>query len=439
MRPKISSAFLKMGFALLAMVSFAFSPSRAKKDFACPNNADTLHKPRTENENFFDQLFKSNPGKFDSILINKHKWNVQIIYTQINRGKNGYVRLKNFYYNHDSGTYFYPASTVKLPTTLLALQKLNELKSKGINLNSSMITDATYSGQVPTYNDPNTVDGRPTIAQYIKRILLVSDNEAFNRLYEFLGQQYLNDELHKKGFTDAQILHRLDVFLSEDENRHTNPVSFFDSSNHFLYQQPMLFNTTKYEKRNDSLGNAFYSQGKLYNGAMDFSKKNRISLQDLHTILTGLIFPEAVKASERFNISEEDRQLVLKYMSSFPRESVYPYYDSSYEDTYAKFIAWGDTPGSLPKTIRVFDKSGDAYGQMLDVAYVVDYEKNIEFMVSAEIYCNEDGVLNDDKYDYKTIGEPFMKNLGEALYNYELKRKKEYPAHLSSMKFIYDK
>ncbi|MEO7049170.1 MAG: hypothetical protein ABI091_27950, partial [Ferruginibacter sp.] len=222
-------------------------------------------------------------------------------------------------------------------------------------------------------------------------------------------------------------------------NRHTNPVSFFDNSNQLLYRQPMLFNTTQYEKRNDSLGSAFYSQGNLHNGAMDFSKKNRISLQDLHTILTGLIFPEAVKATQRFNITDEDRQLVLKYMSSFPGESVYPYYDSSFGNTYAKFIAWGNTPGSLPKTIRVFDKSGDAYGQMLDVAYVVDYEKNIEFMVSAEIYCNEDGILNDDKYDYKTIGEPFMKNLGEALYNYELKRKKENPADLSSMKFIYDK
>ncbi|MEO7044111.1 MAG: serine hydrolase, partial [Ferruginibacter sp.] len=254
MQAKISSAFLKMGFALLTLISVAFSFAPQKDVFSCANYADTLYKSKAENNIFFEELFKSNPGKFDSILINKHKWNVQIIYTQINRGKNGNVRLKNFYFNHDSGTYFYPASTVKFPTVLLALQKVNELKNKGINRNSSMVTDAAYSGQIPTYNDPNTIDGRPTIAQYIKRILLVSDNEAFNRLYEFLGQQYLNDELHKKGFTDAQIIHRLDVFLTEDQNRHTNTISFFDSSNHLLYRQPMLFNTTEYEKRNDSLG-----------------------------------------------------------------------------------------------------------------------------------------------------------------------------------------
>jgi hypothetical protein len=29
-------------------------------------------------------------------------------------------------------------------------------------------------------------------------------------------------------------------------------------------------------------------------------------------------------------------------------------------------------------------------------------------MVTAVIYCNEDGIFNDDKYDYETVGFPFM-------------------------------
>ncbi|MBS1495489.1 MAG: serine hydrolase [Bacteroidetes bacterium] len=437
----ILNRIVKICFAISLVACTSFLPTGATQFFLHKNAAETINAPKPKKGDvFFENLFKNNPGLFDSILINKHKWNVQIIYTQINRGKNGYAKLKNFYFNKDSGTYFYPASTVKLPIVLLALQKLNELRVKGLNINSSMITDAAYNGQVQTFNDPNTFDGRPAIAQYIKRILLVSDNEAFNRLYEFLGQQYINDELHKKGFTDAQILHRLDVFLSEDENRHTNPISFLDSAtSKLLFQQPMKYNTEKYEKRSDSLGQSFFSQGKLFSYPMDFSKKNRISLQDLHTILTGLIFPEAVKASQRFNITEADRKFVLKYMSSFPSESVYPYYDSSYTDNYAKFILWHGNQDSASKSIRVFDKSGDAYGQMIDVAYVADFQKNIEFMVSAEIYCNEDGIINDDKYDYKTIGIPFMQNLGEALYRYELKRKKEIIPDLSSLKFKYDR
>ena len=388
---------------------------------------------------FFETLFKNYPGRFDSILTNRKEWNVQIIYTQINRDKNGNPELKNFYFNKNNARYFYPASTVKFPTVLLALQRLNELKAKGIDRNSTMITQSAYSGQTDVYNDPNTPDGKPTITQYIKKILLVSDNDAFNRLYEFLGQEYINTELHKKGFTDVQILHRLDIFLTEDENRHTNPVSFYDSSNRLVYSQPMQFNTQQYDKRNDAVGKGYYSKGVLQNMPMNFSKKNRLSLEDLNTVLTSVIFPQKVKASQRFNITADDRNLVLKYMSSFPGESLYPSYDSSYNDAYCKFILYGSEQGKLPKNIRIFNKVGDAYGQMIDAAYVVDFEKKIEFMVSAAVYCNKDEILNDDKYDYNSIGYPFMKNLGKALYDFEIKRKRNFTPDLSPLLFTYDK
>ena len=388
---------------------------------------------------FFETLFKNYPGRFDSILINRKEWNVQIIYTQINRDKNGNPELKNFYFNKNNARYFYPASTVKFPTALLALQRLNELKAKGIDRNSTMITQSAYSGQTDVYNDPNTPDGKPTITQYIKKILLVSDNDAFNRLYEFLGQEYINTELHKKGFTDAQILHRLDIFLTEDENRHTNSVSFYDSSNRLVYSQPMQFNTQQYDKRNDAVGKGYYSKGVLQNMPMNFSKKNRLSLEDLNTVLTSVIFPQKVKASQRFNITADDRNFILKYMSSFPGESLYPSYDSSYNDAYCKFILYGSEQGKLPKNIRIFNKVGDAYGQMIDAAYVVDFEKKIEFMVSAAIYCNKDEILNDDKYDYNSIGYPFMKNLGKALYDFEIKRKRNFTPDLSPLLFTYDK
>ena len=315
----------------------------------------------------------------------------------------------------------------------------NHPKAKGIDINSTMITQSAYSGQTDVYNDPNTPDGKPTITQYIKKILLVSDNDAFNRLYEFLGQEYINTELHKKGFTAAQILHRLDIFLTEDENRHTNPVSFYDSSDRLVYSQPMQFNTQQYDKRNDAVGKGYYSKGVLQNMPMNFSKKNRLSLEDLNTILTSVIFPQKVKASQRFNITADDRNLVLKYMSSFPGESLYPSYDSSYNDAYCKFILYGSEQGKLPKNIRIFNKVGDAYGQMIDAAYVVDFEKKIEFMVSAAVYCNKDEILNDDKYDYNSIGYPFMKNLGKALYDFEIKRKRNFTPDLSPLLFTYDK
>lgn len=393
----------------------------------------------TREDEFFLGLFKSGVPAFDSMLKYRKEWNVQVIYTQVNRSANGIPELKNFYFNRHNASYFYPASTVKLPVALLALEKLNELGVPGLDKNSTMITEAAFSGQSPVYNDPNTPDGKPSIAQYIKKILLVSDNDAYNRLYEFLGQEYINSALQRKGYTEAQILHRLDIFLTEEENRRTNPVKFYDNSNRLLRSFPEQVNHRRYARRNDQLGNGYYSNGILQNKPMDFSKKNRLQLADLHQMLISLIFPQAVKPTERFNISEEDRQFVLQYMSQFPGESQYPTYDSSYHDAYVKFLLYGSEKGSLPKNIRLFNKVGNAYGQLTDVAYIVDFQNKIEFFVSATIYCNPDGILNDDRYDYESIGFPFMKNLGKILYDHELARKKNIIPDLSSLIFSYNK
>ena len=82
--------------------------------------------------------------------------------------------------------------------------------------------------------------------------------------------------------------------------------------------------------------------------------------------------------------------------------------------------------------LKIFNKVGDAYGFLLDIAYVMDPEKKIEFMLSAVIYCNRDGILNDSKYDYDSVGFPFYKNLGQLIYNYELERKKVFLPNFTS-------
>ena len=390
---------------------------------------------------FIESLLLKYPQYFDHILKNRNSLNLQIMYTQINRRANGVPDLVHHYYNVNPDKYFYPASTVKLPIVLLALQKLNELKDKGIDLNTTMLTETDFSGQTSVFNDPTAIDGKPSVAHYIKKILLVSDNDAYNRLYEFLGQQYINAEMKKKGYADVQILHRLNIFLTEAENRRTNPVKFYNAEGKLLYEQPAQNSTLKYAARKDSLGNGYYSGGKIKNGPMDFSKKNRLGLEDLHKIVISIVFPDKVKASERFKITEEDRRFVLQYMSQYPTESVYPPYAAdtvNYWSTYCKFLFYGAERIKPDSNIRIFNKVGDAYGHMIDAAYLVDYKNKIEFFVSAIIYCNSDGILNDDQYDYKTVGYPFMKNLGRVLYDYELKRIYKIKPDLSPVLFTYD-
>ncbi len=409
--------------------------------FPEPPKASTIVLPDgAKTDAFLEKILKQHPQYFDSVLANRKAWNVQIIYTQIDRGGDNLPKFTNYYFNVNPAKYFYPASTVKLPTAILALQRLNELKATGINRNTTMITENAYSGQTQVYNDPTTFDGKPNITSYIKKLFLVSDNDAQNRLYEFLGQEYLNGQLHNKGYKEVQILHRLQIALSEDENRHTNPIKFLDANNKILYQQPLAFNQTQYAVRNDSLGNAYYKGEELIKTPMNFAKKNRISLESLHNILRSVIFPNSISPNQRFNLTPDDLKFLYQYMSQHPPETVFPSYDTAnYQDAYGKFLFYGAQKGSLPKNIRIFNKIGDAYGHMLDVAYIVDFDKKIEFFLSAEIYCNKDGVMNDDKYDYETIGYPFMKNLGKVIYDYEAGRRRSYAPDLSQFKIVYDK
>jgi len=391
-------------------------------------------------DTFLNNLLAKYPQFFNDILSKKEELGVQIIYTKIDRSKKekGKSKFTDHTFNLNPGQYFYPASTVKLPVAILALQKLNELNIRGLNMNTAMLTESAGSNLTAVKNDSSATDGRPTIAHYIKKILLVSDNDAFNRLYEFLGQEYINNSLHKMGYGDAQIIHRLSISLSEEENRLTNPVVFTDQNGSIVFKKPLEKSTLVYKERDTKMGKGFMRGKSLINEPFDFSKKNLLSLQDLHSIVKSIIFPESVSKQQRFNLTKEDYNFLRRYMSMMPQESKSPVYTApDYWDTYVKFLFYGSVPGSANPGIRIFNKVGDAYGFLIDAAYVVDFKNNIEFILSAVIHCNSDGIFNDDKYDYDTVGFPFMKNLGSVIYEYERTRVRKYIPKLSPIFYNY--
>lgn len=405
---------------------------------ACSPTKKMEQQTTKGNDNILLSLMQSRQDLFGSIIQSKNSLQVQVIYTRIDRDANNKPRFTDYKFNLDDSRYFYPASTVKMPIAFLALEKLNELRIAGLDHKSAMLTNSNHAGQQPELSHPNAPLQKSTIGQYIKEIFLVSDNEAFNRLYEFLGQKYINKRLHKKGYESAQILHRLSVPMTEDENRHTDGISFYDTSNQLLYKQPPAYNTERYAARFNLSGKGYYKGGDLIKEPFDFSKKNRVSLSDLHQVLRSVIFPEAVPQKQRFNISDDDYRFLYRYMSMYPGESEIPaYHTSDYRPAYVKFLLHGSKKGELPAHIRIFNKVGNAYGFLTDVAYIVDYKNKVEFMLSATILCNSDGIFNDDRYDYETVGFPFMKNLGQVIYDYELQRKRAFAPDVSRFQFTY--
>ncbi len=388
--------------------------------------------------NILEQLLLAHPEKFKKLTDHPEKYRLQILYTQIDRDANNKPSLTTYSYRADTNEYFYPASTVKLAASVLALEKLNTLK---IKKETTFQTFKNRPSQLEIKTDSTAASGLPSIAHYIKKILLVSDNEAYNRLYEFLGQRSFNESMAKKGFEGVRLTHRLQTPLPRLENQYTNPIKLIDASGKLLYQQPETFNDKPYAANNPILlgKGTMNDAGVVEDRPLDFSLKNAYPLQAQHLFLQRLLLPEAFPKKDQFILSKEDYQFLYRYMSMYPTESKEPAYQEEFA-TYCKFLYYGSEKNTvLNPSIRIFNKVGDAYGFLLDNAYVVDFDKKVEFMVTAVLLCNEDEIFNDEKYDYDSIGFPFYKNLGEVIYEYELKRPKKHLPDLSHLRFDYTK
>lgn len=372
-----------------------------------------------------------------SVLNQPDTFRYQIIYTKIDRDNKNKPIFKNYYLHVDRALYFYPASMVKLPVALASLEKLNTQKLP-INKFTCMLIDSTRPWQTAVINDETSATGLPSVDHYIKKIFLVSDNDAYNRLYQFVGQKQLNEMLWKKGYTQSRITRRFDKSDFE-QNRYTNQIRFFDSGR-LIYTQPEAYSDLQFDfSKKILMGNAHYDKDEnLVNEPYDFTMHNTMPLEDLQLMMQSVLFPKSVAKDRRFNLTKEDYRSLYQYMSERPSESHFPKYDTDeYFDSYTKFFFFRDGKGPIPEYIRSFNKTGWSHGFLTDVCYIVDFRNNVEFMLSGSIYTNSDGVLNDNKYEYNEIGYPFFREVGEIIYNYELNRKRRKP-DLSEWVLRYD-
>lgn len=377
----------------------------------------------TKEQNPLSQLITENDELYS--VASNSDYEVQILYTQIDRDSLNQPHFTTYSYKVDDQKYFYPASTVKFPSVLIAFEKLNQL---GVPSSARVEIDSAYSGQSAVRVDSTSKNLEPSIAHYAKKIMLASDNDAFNRLYEFIGQDYFNQRLKEKGYNLSRINHRLSISLTNAENARTNPMRFY-VDDEVILEQDMQVGTGNYSPENEiKKGVGYISQGEKVNEPFDFTSKNFFPLREQHEMIQAFIFPESFP-DKAFDLRPEDRKMVIKYGSIIPRESeIMTYQDSvHYWDSYVKFLMYGSEPEvTIPENIRIFNKIGLAYGFTIDNAYIIDKDKKIEFFLSTVVYANPNNIFNDNVYDYDEISFPFMKRLGEEIYEFEAQRERKY-------------
>lgn len=374
------------------------------------------------------------------VLVNPKTYRYQLVYTKIDRDQNGIPHFTNYTLHADPENYFNPASMVKMPLAFLAMEKLYELNLPGVNKYTTMQFDSNYQRQVAMYADSSAENKKPSIAHFIKRAFLISENDPYNRLYQFVGQGPTNQKLIAKGYTSTKITRQF-MGYTEDQNRHTNGIQFMDEKGLPILKLAPQYNKDSFQFGAPILiGDAHWnSKDEVVNAPFDFTRHNNISLVDMQKMLQSVIFPASVPKQNRFNMTEADRLFLLQYLSQYPSETNYPKYDSAhFYDSYVKFF-FQDSTHAMPKHIRVFNKVGWAYGFLTDVSYVLDTKNNIDYMLSATVYVNSDGVVNDSKYDEETVGFPFLNKVGTAFYEYELKRPRKFKPVLKNQVKQYEK
>ena len=368
------------------------------------------------------------------VLSNPEIFEYQIHYVRIDRDANNRPSFETFAENSDPARYFYPASTIKMANAILALEKIRALDVPELTPFSAMRIDSARYPQSPFVSDSTAKDRVPHIAHFVKKAFLVSDNEASNRLYEFLGQDDLHRSLRGKGLNRTRIIHRLSDFrFGPEDNKYTNPVWFLNQ-NKVVFHQPERRASFEYvgSLHGEVRGKGFIdTSGQLIERPFDFSQKNFFPLDEQVRMMQAILFPESVPDSLRFDLNPGDYELLYKVMGMRPRESQFPEYDSTYSDSYAKFYIYGDSKKPIPDHIRIFNKVGWAYGYLTDCAYLADFRNNVEFILAATVHVNANGIYNDGVYEYEEMGIPFLAELGRQFYQYELSRKRVHAPDLS--------
>ncbi|WP_200279638.1 serine hydrolase [Rhabdochromatium marinum] len=338
------------------------------------------------------------------------RYRMQVLYTQIDRVA-GQPRLTTHSLRQDAD-FYYPASLVKLPVAIFALERL---KALGLNRTDRFeISPANACSRYP----PQACQ---TVQACIEQMFVFSNNTAYNRLFEFLGRDAINARLHALGYPGA-IQGRFKSGCSGESGRTTGAIRFYDATGALRYQQPPQRSRSADPPSRDDrrVGRQTRTALGLMDEPMDFSAKSYLPLGALHRMLIALVLPETLPKSQRFDLNASERAFLLNTMALRPRDVGGPQADS-----FRKYLLIGGD-ARMPESVEIINKVGLSYGFVSDVAYITaavpDCAAEVAFFLSATLYVNRNQVMNDAQYEYDTQGYPFMKALGQAIYRHELAR-----------------
>lgn len=364
---------------------------------------------------FVERVLAESEHDFSLWLDDPGARRAQVLVSWIETDDAGEPRLVRHGYRVDA-EYFYPASSIKTCAAIAGLQWVGTVP--GLERDTPLTYHPLFADEVREDRDESNLDGGAiTIGHEVRKLAIVSDNRAFNRLYELVGHDELNMSMWAAGLRSVKIQHRLSEARTREENRRAPRITVHAAQGDVTIPERV----SALELRNEDLdgllaGARHVAGGEVVERPFDFTHKNRISLVDLQDMLIGLVRPGLLPDMPEFGLSDEQREFLVQAMTELPRESANPLYDvDEYPDGRMKLFL----PGArrVAPDVRITNKIGRAYGFTIENAYLVDPATQRAFFLAAVLYTNPNETVNDGVYGYAELADPYFEALGEVLAN----------------------
>ncbi len=358
------------------------------------------------------------------IAAEPERYRLQILLAEVVEREDGPPTLRRYPYR-EHAEYFYPASTVKLVAAAAALDALERLAEDApwLSPDTPVTYHALFDGERDEAADDSNIDsGRITIRSDVRRALIVSDNPAYNRLFELVGAAELNRWARGVGLASAHVVHRLAERRTSEENRTSPAITLSDGERTLSIPRrvcpptavPAILETLPGHP-DFPLGRAHVDgAGRIVGEPMRFAGKNLITLRDLQTLTAMILRPDLDLGGADLGLAAEHRELLVRAMTDDPSESRSPRFDPvAHSDDWPHFFRRGIERVVARPDLRVGNKIGLAYGFVSETAYVEHVASGRAFLLAACVYTNDNATLNDSVYEYD-LAFRVMEDIAEA-------------------------
>lgn len=356
-----------------------------------------------------EQLLGGGSTALKTVVANPEKYRFQVLYGIIKEGNK--PTLERHAYRADA-EYFFPASSMKVPITLAAYERVSVLRNAG---KPGLTREATLRIHPVAGNaDPYVT----TLARETWRALIVSDNFSANRLLGFVGHREANETLWSLGLASTRI-HTGFATGAEIDPAELSPridITLPNGGTDQLAPRKSTLVLPPTSATGLAIGEASIIDGRRVPGPLSFADKNAIRLTELQDTLVRIMRPELLPASAKAgSTSKEDLAYVRQALGTLPSESGLAGFDRNVVADYQlnPFLR-GIERVRARGHFQIYSKVGQAFGFLIANAYVVDKDSGRSFFLVASVYANPDETMNDDLYAYDTISFPALADVGET-------------------------